>query len=294
MNSPPPSPYDLNNPEAYRIWRERKLASHPARLADMIVEIKDPRRLSQAEHSAIVGLCRRCNMAIYAAPTGENPDKAIIRELGHQFGLHQLDHNPGADEDAVTSLTQQSDAYHKGYIPYTDRPIAWHTDGYYNSPDRQIHALLLHCVHPAAEGGENELLDHEMVYLALRDQSTDHIRALMHPEAMTIPANIVDGREIRPERSGPVFSIRPDGSLHMRYTDRNRSIHWREDTLTQAAVKALKDILQQPGPWHFKGHLEAGQGLISNNTLHTRTRFKDNGRPRLLYRARYYERIAGT
>ncbi len=156
--------------------------------------IKNPRHLSQAEHTAILDLCRRCNMAVYAAPTGENPDKAIIRDLGRQFGLEQLDHNPGADEDAVTSLTVQSDAYHKGYIPYTDRPIAWHTDGYYNSPDRQIHALLLH----------------------------------------------------------------------------------------------------QPGPWHFKGRLEVGQGLISNNVLHTRTRFKDGGRPRKLYRARYYERIAGT
>lgn len=292
-----PSPFDPDDPDdrdSYLHWRERKLAAHPRTVGDLIVEIRDPRHLSEAEHAAILQRCGRCNMAIYAAATGEDPDKEIIRSLGLRFGLRHLDHNPGADEDAVTSLTVQSDAYHQAYIPYTDRPIAWHTDGYYNDREHQIHGLLLHCVHPAAQGGENQLLDHEMAYLALRERNPDYVRALMHPQAMSIPPNVVDGRETRPERVGPVFSIRPDGRLHMRYTDRSRSILWREDDLTRAAVQALKDILHSPGPWHFKARLEAGQGLISNNVLHTRSAFQDDDRPRLLYRARYYERVAGT
>ena len=210
---------------------------------------------------------------------------------GGNFGL---DHNPGADEDAVTALTVQSDAYHRGYIPYTNRPIVWHTDGYYNGPARQIHGLLLHCVHPAAEGGENELLDHEIVYILLRDENPEYVRALMHPQAMVIPPNVSDGMEVRPEQAGPVFSVGPDGRLHMRYTDRSRSIAWRNDPLTAAAVARLKDILHQPGPWHFRARLEAGQGLISNNVLHTRSGFNDGDRPRLLYRARYHDRIRGT
>ncbi len=288
------SPFDLDNRDAYLTWRDAKLAAHPKTLEDLIVEIADPRNLSKAEHAALLDRCRRCNMAIYAGPTGEDPDKAIIRDLGRQFGLERLDHNTGADEDAITSLKVQSDAYHRGYIPYTDRPITWHTDGYYNTPEHQIHGLLLHCVHPASEGGENELLDHEIVYLALRDVNPDYIRALMHPRAMTIPPNVVDGVETRPEAAGPVFIIRPDGRLHMRYTDRKRSIVWRDDELTQAAVEALKHYLHHPGPWHFKGRLAAGQGLISNNVLHTRTGFKDDDKPRVLYRARYYDRITLT
>jgi hypothetical protein len=292
--NPANSPFDLDDRDAYQAWREAKLHNHPKRLEDLVVEIRDPRHLSEAEKGAILDRCRRCNMAIYAGPTGEDPDKAIIRELGRRLGLERLDHNTGADEDAITSLKVQDDAYHRGYIPYTDRPITWHTDGYYNTLDHQIHGLLLHCVHPAHEGGENELLDHEIAYLALRDVNPDYIRALMHPEAMTIPPNIVDGVETRPEAPGPVFSIRPDGRLHMRYTDRKRNIVWRDDPLTQAAVEALKHYLHTPGTWHFKGRLEAGQGLISNNVLHTRTGFKDNGQPRVLYRARYYDRIDGT
>jgi hypothetical protein len=294
MNAMTDSPFDLNNDTAYQAWRGQKLAGHPTSLEQLVVEVRDPCRLTPAEHGAILDLCRRANMAIYAGPTGDDPNTHIIRDLGRQFGLERLDHNPGADEDAITALSVQSDAYHRHYIPYTNRPIAWHTDGYYNTLERQIHGLLLHCVQPAAEGGENDLLDHEMLYIALRDRNPEYIRALMHTQAMTIPPNLVDGEETRPERSGPVFIIRPDGRLHMRYTDRSRSIVWRDNPLTTEAVAFLKEQLHTPGPWHFRGKLQAGQGLVSNNVLHTRTGFEDGEHPRLLYRARYYDRINGT
>jgi hypothetical protein len=91
-----------------------------------------------------------------------------------------------------------------------------------------------------------------------------------------------------------VFSIRPDGRLHMRYTDRSRNIAWRDDPLSAEAVTCLKQVLQTPSPWHVTGRLEPGWGLISNNVLHTRTGFTDGAKPRLLYRARYYDRIAET
>jgi len=288
------SPFDLDRPDAYARWREMKLTGQPTRLEELFVEIRDPRRLSAAEHSAILERCRQANMAIYTSTTDEDPDKDIIRTLGEQFGLHRLDHNRGADEDAITSLKIQSGATHTGYIPYTDRPIAWHTDGYYNDADHQIHGLVLHCVHPAASGGENALFDHEIAYILLRDRNPDHILALMHPEAMTIPANRVDGRELRPAQAGPVFSVHSDGHLHMRYTDRKRNILWRDDPMTAEAVTALKDILHCHSPYQFQGRLEAGWGLICNNILHTRTRFEDGENPRLLYRARYYDRIAGV
>lgn len=287
-------PFDLNDDTAYQRWKERKLASAPTALADLVVEIGDPRTLSDAERDAILERCRRANMAIYIGTTGDDPDKAIPVTLGARFGLHRLDHNRGADEDAVTSLTVQTDVAHRDYIPYSNRPIAWHTDGYYNTPERQIHGLLLHCVQPAETGGENALLDHEIAYILVRDCNPDHIRALMHPACMTIPANVVDGLELRAVQTGPVFSIRPDGRLHMRYTDRARNIAWRDDSATAQAVSCLKGILQTPSPWHLTGRLKSGWGLISNNVLHTRTGFTDGPNPRLLYRARYYDRIGGT
>lgn len=291
------SPFDLDNPDAYRRWRDARLAAAPTRFEDLIVEIRDPRQLSPAEHSAILDRCRRANLAIYAGATGSDPDKAIPAKLGAQLGLLTLDHNPGADEDAITSLKVQTDARHSAYIPYSDRPIAWHTDGYYNAPDRQIRGLILHCVSPAEEGGANALLDHEILYCMVRDRDPELIRALMHPECMTIPANAADGNcggEARPNRSGPVFSVAADGSLHMRYTNRSRNIRWRDDPATAAAVEWAKNCLTTPTPWHFQAKLAPGWGLVCNNALHTRTGFRDGASPRLIYRARYYERIDGT
>jgi hypothetical protein len=287
-------PFDLDRSEDYEYWRERKLSEHPHRIQDLVVEIRDPRCLTPTEREAVLDRCRRANMVIYASRCSDDPDKEIPRLLGAQLGLVRLDHNMGADDDAISSLTVRSDSLHRGYIPYSNRPIAWHTDGYYNARDRRIHGMLLHCVQPAASGGENHLLDHEIAYLLLRDQGPEFVRALMHPRAMTIPANLVDGNELRPDRAGPVFSVQADGHLHMRYTDRNRSILWHDDPLTAEAVACLKHILHRKTAWHFTARLEAGWGLVSNNTLHTRTEFEDGERQRLLYRARYHDRIAGT
>ena len=285
------SPFDPDDDSAYQRWRDAKLHGYPARLDELVIEIRDPREPTAAERNAIHQRCAKANMAIWTGLSGYD-DKRLIRSLGRHFGLERLDRNLYADQDAITSLTVQPDALKRGYIPYSNRPLAWHTDGYYNAPREQIHAVLLHCVRPADEGGENALLDHEILYLLIRDENPDYIRALMHPEALTIPANRVDGKEIRPARGGPVFSIRPDGHLHMRYTDRSRSIEWRDDPLLREAVAFLKQTLKTPTPWHFHGRLEAGQGLISNNVLHTRTGFKDHGGQRLLYRARYFDRIS--
>lgn len=292
-----PGPFDLDDTAAYSAWRERKLADHPRHLEDLIVEVGDPRNLTAAERAALADRVRRCNMAIYAGGTREDADKDIVIALGQAFGLTRLDHNPGADEDAVTSLQISDEARHTGYIPYSNRPIAWHTDGYYNAPDQAVLGMMLHCVHAAREGGENALLDQEIAYLWLRDENPDYIRALMAPDAMTIPANADEGGTVRPERSVPVFEVRPDGRLHMRYTRRKRNIVWKDDPLVTQAVAFLAGALESDSPLIFRARLEPGWGLVCNNVLHTRTAFSDDPDParrRLLYRGRYYDRVAGT
>jgi len=289
------APFDLDNETDYTAWREQKLLACPTSIEELIVEIKDPHQLTSAEFEAIHTRCRKANMAIYAGPTGSDPDKTIPKSLGRQFGLTELDCNMGADDDGVTALKVVEGEWRGGYIPYTNRLIHWHTDGYYNTPAQQIRALQLHCVSPAASGGENALLDHEIAYIHLRDSNPDYIRALMEADAMTIPPNITDGKEIRPARSGPVFSVLEDGSLHMRYTARTRSIEWSPDPLTRAAVKALNDFLDSSSPWIYRATLQPGQGLISNNVLHDRSGFDDDEtHTRQLYRLRYYQRITDT
>jgi alpha-ketoglutarate-dependent taurine dioxygenase len=287
------SPFALDDNTAYARWRDRKLAEAPSTAGDLIVEVGDPRALSAAEHGALMERVRRCNMAIYAGAMLDE-DTDIPRRLGEQFGLSRLDANWLAGEDGISEIRVFDDGTQKHYIPYTDRPIKWHTDGYYNSPEWQIRGMVLHCVRRAASGGENRLIDHEMAYLLLRDESPEHIHALMQPDAMVIPERVDEKDGVRPAQGGPVFSLDGNGNLHMRYTARTRSIAWKQDAATQAAVAALERLLNQDGTPHvFHAQLEPGMGLLCNNVLHDRAAFSDDpARPRLLYRARYLDRIA--
>jgi hypothetical protein len=287
-------PFAPADEPAYRKWREFKLRGYPARAEDLIVEVGDPRALTRAEHEAMLSRCCKANMAIYAGKVRE-ADKDIPRLLGRQFGLRRLDPNWLADDDGITQLQAQTSgtgAKHS-YIPYTDRPIKWHTDGYYNPPARRIWAMLLHCVSRAGSGGESALMDHEIAYLLLREANPDFIHALMAPDAMTIPARADEGRIARPAETGPVFHVDPTTArLHMRYTARTRSVQWKQDALTLAACRCLEGLLQADSPYIFRTTLEPGMGIVCNNVLHARSGFADDAtHRRLLYRARYYDRI---
>jgi alpha-ketoglutarate-dependent taurine dioxygenase len=292
------NPFLFGNHDAYRRWRDRKLAAYPQCAAELVVEIRNPRAPTAAESAQIRHLCRTANMAIYAGPAGEAADKEIPCRLGAHFGLHRLDRNLLADEDAITSLEVAAEKSGRGYIPYSNRRLLWHTDGYYNPPTRRIRAFVLHCARPAASGGENALLDPEIAYILLRETDPECVRALMAADAMTIPANTEAGELIRDAQGGPVFEVDPQtGCLHMRYTARTRSIAWKQDPSTAAAARRLEELLAGESPYVFRHRLEAGQGLLCNNVLHNRTEFTDDaagGRTRLVYRARYHDRIAGT
>ena len=289
-----PAHFDLGNAAAYAAWREARLAAHPRRLEDLLVEIADPRRLTSAERAALLSRCAAANMALYASGTASDPDKDIPRLLGRQLGLVHLDANHLADDDGISPLAVAPAGTRTEFIPYTDRGIKWHTDGYYNTLERQVRGLLLHCVQSAAAGGGNRLMDHEIAYILLRDENPEHIRAFMAADAMTIPPRLEDGEVARAAQAGPVFSVHPDGHLHMRYTARTVSIEWKDDARTRAAVAALERILADAdSPYIFRGRLEPGMGLVCNNVLHDRAAFSDSGtHKRLLYRARYFDRIA--
>lgn len=289
-----PGPFDLNDFAAYAAWRERKLDEAPRRLDDIVVALDDPRALKPAERAQLIALNARCNMAVYVGKTGSDPDKEIPRKLGAQLGLHTLDGHWLTDNDGISPLSvigAEQRGERKEFIPYTDKPIKWHTDGYYNLPERTIRGLMLHCVQSAASGGDNQLLDHDIAYILLRDENPDYIRALAAPDAMTIPPRMDEDGVARAEQPGPVFSVNADGSLHMRYTARTVSIAW--SPATDAARQALERILATPTPWTLHGRLEPGMGLVCNNVLHDRSGFTETAeKRRLLYRARYYERIA--
>lgn len=256
------------------------------------MSIDRPNEPTENELAAMRALLCRSNMAIYHFQSGDVSSKELVKAFAARFGLLDLDLHLCSDDTGITSLQYDPNGKRKLYIPYSQRGINWHTDGYYNAREHWIHGMLLHCVHSAAEGGENFLMDHELAYIALRDENPKWIRALMADDAMTIPANENEENSAGQDRQGPVFSINADGSLHMRYTARKRNIIWKADPDLSEAIDFLQDLFGNENAPIYRLRLEAGQGLICNNVLHGRTAFEDDNKAvRLMYRGRFFNRI---
>lgn len=273
-------------------WRDGKLAAWEEVSRDPIVEVADLACPSAAEEEALRRRCRLANMAVYSCR--KPAAKTDLLAFAARFGLTDLDANALADDDGVTPLAVAAGGTRSRYIPYTSRPIAWHTDGYYNDQAAQVRGMVLHCARPAASGGANRLMDHEIAWLLLQDRDPAHAEALMRPDAMTIPPNDEEGLTRGP-RSGPVFSFSGGGALHMRYTARKRNVIWSDDAGVRAAVACLEGLLAADGPYIIRHRLEAGQGVLCNNVLHDRQAFEDAAdAPRLLWRARFRDRIEST
>jgi hypothetical protein len=225
-------------------------------------------------------------------------DKEIPRGLGRQLGLNRLDSHWLTDDDAISPISVRGAEVRgerREFIPYTDKPIRWHTDGYYNLPDRTVRGMILHCVQSAASGGDNQLLDHEIAYILLRDENPDHIRALSRDDAMIIPARMDDTAwPVRPS-PGRYFRLMPRASCTCairRVRSASSGVAMRPP---KAAVAALARILATPTPWTLHGTAGAGHGPGLQQRAARPIGFTETAeRRRLLYRARYHERVAET
>ncbi|MEE8285885.1 MAG: TauD/TfdA family dioxygenase [Gammaproteobacteria bacterium] len=292
-----PAHFSLGEAAAYARWRDSKLAAYPLGRQALWVAIGDPASLCRDEQRALSERCGAFNLAFYASPRAAHLTSEDVRGLGRQLGLVVIDHNLCGEADGIAAIRVVEGDRLGEYIPYTDRPLNWHTDGYYNPVDEQIRGVIMHCVRQAESGGESRFLDHEIAYILLRDENPAYVEALMAPDAMTIPANMDGERCLRPARRGPVFSIDPrDGRLHMRYTARQRSIAWKAGPAAEASAFLL-ECLGGASPYVTRVRFAPGQGVICNNVLHARSAFRDHdaaGRQRLLWRARYRERVAGV
>ena len=286
------SPFLLENEGAYQAWRARKLKIRGQLDASRVFQLNHEARLSEAQLEEVRQQVNAFNFAVFQSRAVLG--KLEFLALNRQFGLNRLDSNPGADTDSVTSLRIVSDGDERAqYIPYTNRALNWHTDGYYNPRDRRINAFALYCVNQAARGGGNYLFDHELMYILIRDRAPELLAALMAKDLMQIPANIQGNRIIRAEESGPVFSIQPEScGLHMRYTSRPRNIVWKSDKRSEKALNLVREILMDSEAV-LDLRLQNNQGVVCNNILHGREAFHDRAeRPgRLIYRARYYDAI---
>jgi alpha-ketoglutarate-dependent taurine dioxygenase len=285
--------YLLKESRPYEAWRAQKLYKYPKDAQQLIIELNNPIKLVDNELISVKSICGKTNIALYRCASSDQDGKQVVISLAQQLGLHQLDANLCADDDRISIITDAGEQK-SFYIPYTNKPLNWHTDGYYNTDEQRIHAFIMHCVHPAKSGGENNYLDPEIAYILLRDENPNYIQALMDVEVMTIPANVVAGKQIRSAQTGPVFFVDENTqALCMRYTARQRNIIWKKDKIVQSAIVFLQEILQASS-FVFRYTLKAGEGVVCNNVLHNRTAFEDHAdadNKRILYRGRFYNRV---
>ena len=264
---------------------ELKLQRGAASAEQLMVEIHNPNSLSNSERRQISDNCKLYNLSFYRSAQPIS-DSVTFKALAAQLGLQNLCDNPMADTNKISHITANPNSR---YIPYTKHALSWHTDGYYNADADIIRAFMMHCVQPAPEGGVNEYLDHEVIYILLHQENADYIEALRHPNAFTIPAN----KGERAAQSSPVFRDDPiTNGLLMHYTERSQYIRWHPSC--EEALDCLRKLLRTS---HYKiSHkLAANEGVICNNVLHNRNAFEDSDASarRLLYRARARDRVGG-
>ena len=291
---------NLQDNDIYQNWRDKKLNDYPTSVENLIVKIDKPGHPNKREIMRIRQICNRANMVIYEGPEKILEDKRIALNMGHSIGLSDIERSLTTERDGVSELSVSLSGAKSNYIPYSNNPLGWHTDGCYNDLKHPINGFLLHCVRAAENGGENYLLDPDIAYILLREENPEFIDGLTLPDTLTIPSNVESGIIKREKRVGPALSFHSingstcDFSLHFRYTSRKSHVIWKEDTRTIGALDFLRKILESENPYIFRIKLKSGSGLIGNNILHNRTKFKDSEHKiskRLIYRIYYRDRV---
>ena len=286
-NTKYPERFNLNSAEDYKKWRDEKLAAYPKNIADLVVELGDMTALTAAEKGKVRELVERANMCVYTAGAAELSMDSLLA-LGRQLGVSDTDKaRRHSNSDELTSSGILNSA-----IPFTTRHVRWHTDATYYGSDKTIQALFLLCKRPAVEGGSNKVLDHEILYILMRDKNPDALGVLMNKDCFKYK-NPKTG-EIAENLGGKVFWTNTDGNLCHRFSFRKMDMAWSEDADIQAARAVLESLIHNESEYVIEGRLESGLGLISNNVLHTREKLLDSEedtQKRLLFRTRFYDRV---
>jgi hypothetical protein len=286
-NTKYPKRFDLDTDVDYKKWREEKLAAYPGSVGDLVVELADMTAITNAEKTRVLELVELANMCVYTSGAAELSMSSLL-SLGAQLGI--------TDTDKSTRHSKSDEITDSGIlgkaIPFSTRQVRWHTDATYYGSDKTIQALFLLCKRPAIEGGSNKVLDNEVLYILLRDKDPQALRILMRNDCFKYK-NPKTG-EISEQLGGKVFWTNLDGQLCHRFSFRKMDMAWSEDSEIIAARDVLESVILDESEYVIEGRLESGMGLISNNVLHTREKPVDSDDPakkRLLYRARYYDRV---
>ena len=263
-------------------WAEEKERNIPHNIDGIIVNIHDINNVKISEIAKIKETINKCNSCIYSSKIALKSNTNLLKFV-ESVGMRTYDRNNIESNEISTITPLENNKIN--YIPYTDKSLNWHTDGYYDK--KSIFSWLLHCVHPATHGGENYLLDHE---LALREYVLRHddINNLMSEDALTIPESKDTSRS---EISTYIFSIKNQyKKLHMRFSMRKDNIG-TSPKAGDAVTKLKQTIENDCAKYSLTYKLQKNEGIITNNILHGRKAFKDDKVKRKLLRIRSYERL---
>ncbi len=288
------SPFFLENETEYKEWRKTKLSLYPIKAKNLSVSF-DINTLSLDNLNKFKEIIKKHNFAIYNFSSALNNFE--LRNFCSRLNLTNSAHNLFSDENDISDLTDNfiftensvdKKIIKSDYIPYTNKPLNWHTDGYYYPLNASIKSFVLHCVHPASKGGGNLLLDHEIMYIFLRDHNPEYISILMENNAMEIPKNNNNKDSIT--LVGPVFYIDQDWALNMRFTSRQHNIIWKKDGMIKKIKNYIYDFITNEDKYIYRLLLKKNQGYVANNILHKREEYTDDGEKRHLKRIRFLTR----
>ena len=284
------SPFALENQTEYISWRDNKLSLYPKDIESLSISF-DFEDIDINQITQLKKIVKDYNFAIYNFSAQVSDEK--LQEFCVQLNLMSSVSNLLADQNGISNITDNSSLVQKKlnieYIPYTNKPLNWHTDGYYHPLNSTVKSFLLHCNEPAQEGGENLLLDHEILYIFLRDYNPDFIDVLMQENIMEIPKN--KNSKSSSSSVGPVFYIDSEKFLNMRFTSRQQNIIWRKDDMIKKIKNYISSFILDDSKYIFKLLLKKNQGYLANNILHKREEYLDGENKRLLKRLRFSERI---
>ena len=263
-------------------WAEEKEKNIPQNTDGIIVNIHDINNVKISEIAKIKETINKYNSCIYSSKVALKTNTNLLKFV-ESVGMRTYDCNNIESNEISTITPLQNNKIN--YIPYTDKSLNWHTDGYYDK--KSIFSWLLHCVNPATQGGENYFLDHE---LALREYilRNDDVNNLMAEDALTIPESKDTSRS---EISTYIFSFKnPYKKLHMRFSMRKDNIGTSRKA--NSAMTKLREIIENDcAKYSLTYKLQKNEGIVTNNILHGREAFKDDKVKRKLLRIRSYERL---
>jgi len=283
------SPFILENETEYKNWRQTKLELYPLNINKISIPL-DINNFQKKDLDLIKFNMNKYNFALYNFSSELSNNE--LENFCTKLNLNNSISNLFSDSKNISDIKDHKDTNNnlKGeYIPYTNKSLNWHTDGYYYPINNSVKSFLLHCINPAYSGGENLLLDHEILYILIRDYNPSYIKILMENDIMEIPKN-----KHNPESksvNGPVFFIDEEYSLNMRFTSRQQNIIWKKSDIINKIKELIFNFVESDTKYVIKILLKKNQGFIANNILHKREKFFDNKNKRLLKRIRFSKKL---